>query len=506
MIRLFILIAAALFLSRTSWAQTSLKKLDLEKGTYPVGYKNYHTSDSTRTYSRIYDWNHQRILRPISVSLWYPSGEPSENASTLRILDYLEVLKAEEEWEYLPNEQILNWFYYSNTPENRAHLTEETRAYRNSDPLKGPFPVLIYAPSFQASSIENFALCEYLASHGYIVISSPSRGTETRWFSGDAAMEMETQARDVEFLIREALRLPAADAERIGALGFSFGGLSNTIVQNRNDRIRVLVSLDGTERYRYDVLQGSSFFDPKKLDVPYMHLAQKEIPEIVLDEDGLDPKLNTAFQLYDSISQSRAYRLRFHDLTHSQFSTLGVLFEERDPRQDKSDPEIMRSHKWLSRLTLHFFNTYLNATTGQAAFLPTDGQGGTLISVRTKEPEETSPGFRDFNEAAAEQDYRDLAKSYASMKSKHPNLELPEGNLNNLGLQLVFKPGMSLQGTRVLEFATTLYPTSANLFDSLAEAYLFLGQTEKAVENFQQSLELNPQNGNAIQRLRELKE
>jgi hypothetical protein len=42
----------------------------------------------------------------------------------MTVLAYMKILKQEEEWEYLPDEQILNWFYYPNTRENRKHLTE----------------------------------------------------------------------------------------------------------------------------------------------------------------------------------------------------------------------------------------------------------------------------------------------------------------------------------------------------------------------------------------------
>jgi Tfp pilus assembly protein PilF len=58
----------------------------------------------------------------------------------------------------------------------------------------------------------------------------------------------------------------------------------------------------------------------------------------------------------------------------------------------------------------------------------------------------------------------------------------------------------------VFLFATELYPNSANLFDSLATAYIFTGDEKRAAENFRKSLELNPDNQNAIDRLAELEE
>jgi Flp pilus assembly protein TadD len=53
--------------------------------------------------------------------------------------------------------------------------------------------------------------------------------------------------------------------------------------------------------------------------------------------------------------------------------------------------------------------------------------------------------------------------------------------------------------------ATSLYPNSWNLYDSLAEAYLFLGDTDNAISSFKKSLDLNPQNQNAMDRLEQLK-
>jgi glycosyltransferase involved in cell wall biosynthesis len=100
-------------------------------------------------------------------------------------------------------------------------------------------------------------------------------------------------------------------------MGFSFGGLANIIAQTRNDKIKAVVSLDGTERYQYKLLEKSPFFESKRIDVPYIHMAQKDIPEIVLKEDNIDSELNSKFQLYDSLTNSNTYKLKLHNLIHS---------------------------------------------------------------------------------------------------------------------------------------------------------------------------------------------
>ena len=508
--RLSLLITIILFQVKLINGQTSLNKIGLNNGDYSVGFRHYTISDSTRTYTRIYDFTNHKIPRPIPISIWYPSMQNIVGEEKFKVLDYLEVLKQEEEWEYLPNEQILNWFYYSNTPGNQDHLIEETNTYAEIEFAKGQFPIVIYTPSYQASSIENFALSEYLASHGYIVIASPSRGTETLWFSDNNAKEMETQARDVEFLIKEIAKFPMVKPNKIGVIGFSFGGLSNLIAQMRNENIKAIVSLDGTERYQYEELKKSPFFELNNVDVPYIHMAQKEIPKQVLKEDNINAELNTEFELYDRLTNTRAYKLKFHNLTHSYFSSLGVLFEQRDNRQDKSDSEIMESYKLVSLYALNFLDAYLKNDTRALKFIennpPDNGISNDLIFQQIKKPVSIAFTFQDFNELASNQGYENLTALYDSIIKKTPSLKLPESNLNTLGLQLVFNPGTSEQGINVLLLATELYPNSANLFDSLAEAYLFDNNKEKAIENFKKSLKLNPQNKNAVDRLKQLEE
>lgn len=491
-------------------AQTSLKEIALENGHYRVGFRHYTKSDSTRTYSQVFDYTNNKVPRPIPISIWYPAEQQVIDLEPMKVLDYLEILKEEEEWENLPNEQILNWFYFANTPSNQQHLNEQTTAFGDVEPRKGKFPVIVYAPSFQASSIENFAICEYLASHGYIVISSPSRGTETRWFSNHLAKEMETQARDVEFLLKEAGQFPQSELDKIALMGFSFGGLATMITQNRNDLVKAVVSLDGTERYQYELLSLSPFYDPAKLDVPYLHMAQKDIPEIVLSEESIDPELNTKFQLFDSLSHSEAYQLKFHHLTHSYFSTLGVLFADRDTRQDKTDLEIMESYRLMANYTLNFLNASLKKGSQASSFLEHHASSSeetkSLISQKVKRPEEVPFSFQDFNDLASSQHYENLSELYESILTTHPSFEIPEGHLNTLGLQLVFNPATSNQGIKVFQLAVSLFPNSANLYDSLGEGYLFIGDKTKAMESFEKSLELNSQNQNAIQRLEQLRD
>jgi len=507
--RPIILLKIIIFFSSSASAQVSLKEIGLHPGHYLVGFRHETAFDSTRLYKRSGDWNNLSIPRPIPLSVWYPADLSTVKTSPVKVLDYMKVLKEEEEWEYLPDDRILDWFSYSNTANNRAHLNENSQAYKGVPAAKGKFPVIIYAASYQASSIENFALCELLASHGYLVIASPSRGTETRMMGAGTEKDMDTQARDIEYLIARCSYYPSADDSKIATMGFSFGGLSNVLSQIRNAKIKAIVSLDGSIRYQYATLKKSAYANIEKMDVPFLHMAQKDIPAPVLAEDKLDSALNNKFEFYDDLIYSEAYSFKFHHMTHAYFSTLGVLFQERDKRQDKSDQEIMTSYRWTAIYALNFLNAYLMGDKKSLAFIQADptanGVSQGLISQRYKAAKATTFSFEDFNELAAAQEYSGLQTLYKALVAKHPEFKPDEGKFNNLGLQLLFNKKTSQHGVNVLLLGTSLYPASANLFDSLAEGYLFTSQKSLAKKAFQTSLKLDPRNENAIHKLKELK-
>ena len=50
------------------------------------------------------------------------------------------------------------------------------------------------------------------------------------------------------------------------------------------------------------------------------------------------------------------------------------------------------------------------------------------------------------------------------------------------------------------------HPQYWNAYDSLAEVYLALGEKELAIQNYQKSIELNPENQNAMEHLKKLKD
>jgi CubicO group peptidase (beta-lactamase class C family) len=100
---------------------------------------------------------------------------------------------------------------------------------------------------------------------------------------------------------------------------------------------------------------------------------------------------------------------------------------------------------------------------------------------------------------AAIAQYRDLKHTRAS------DYDFSEGALNRLGYMLLAKNRNS-DAIAIFKVNVEEYPKSANTYDSLAEAYAKDNQKQLAIENYRKSLELDPKNQNAADKLKELEQ
>ena len=57
----------------------------------------------------------------------------------------------------------------------------------------------------------------------------------------------------------------------------------------------------------------------------------------------------------------------------------------------------------------------------------------------------------------------------------------------------------------ILKLNVEAHPDSANVYDSLGEAYFLSGNTTQAIQNYEKSLSLDPANTNAAMMLKKLK-
>jgi len=99
-------------------------------------------------------------------------------------------------------------------------------------------------------------------------------------------------------------------------------------------------------------------------------------------------------------------------------------------------------------------------------------------------------------------------KAIAIFKAGREGLSAPvpftEGRMNMLGY-LYLQRGDIAGAVQLFKLNVESYPSSANTYDSYAEALLASGDTTGSIRNYEKSLELNPGNGNAVYMLEKLR-
>jgi hypothetical protein len=100
-------------------------------------------------------------------------------------------------------------------------------------------------------------------------------------------------------------------------------------------------------------------------------------------------------------------------------------------------------------------------------------------------------------EAYASGDAAQIATAYRALDNPRPVVaQAVETVVNRLGYQHLGADDVET-AIEVFRINTELFPEAFNAWDSLGEAYMTQGETEKAKESYRKSLELNPENSNA---------
>ncbi len=84
------------------------------------------------------------------------------------------------------------------------------------------------------------------------------------------------------------------------------------------------------------------------------------------------------------------------------------------------------------------------------------------------------------------------------------NYDFRESELNTLGYQLL-RMNKIIEAIEIFKLNVEAYPQSSNVYDSLGEAYMIQGNKEQAIMNYEKSLEINPENTNAVEMLKKLR-
>jgi len=155
----------------------------------------------------------------------------------------------------------------------------------------------------------------------------------------------------------------------------------------------------------------------------------------------------------------------------------------------------------------------MNADTGNGAVLMANSDNGisVMTTVLRRVSKEYSWNYKMQEDSGETLYLLALLKGtpmalerYDEMKKSASGPSVDEQTLNQLGYRMLYG-GKEVDSITVFKKNVEEYPQSGNVYDSLGEAYAKTGQKDLAIQNYEKSLQLDPKNQNAVERLKKLK-
>jgi len=478
-------------------------------GPDAVGLKVAEQYDFSRTYRSLTDelgrpYQGERA-RPLQTLIWYPAQKSSGKPMTVG--DYGDLLATEV--SFGRPQLAPDWKQWLDGM--RPTLKDSMWAVRDAPLLAGQFPVVIYAPSISSMSWENADLCEYLASHGYVVVASPDMGAATREASANLA-DVNAQAQDISFLIGYARTLPDTEMSAIAVAGFSWGGISNLFAAARDNRIDALVAFDGSMRYFPGLVKEATDVHPEQMTIPMLFFTQgpttlEKLARQHPDKDNEGPNVLNAWTHGDLITVDDMA------LVHTEHSSMYQRNEDvwkgypSSHKFDYSRADGIVGYAWVARYTLEFLDAYLKHDAPAMAFLKrTPAEVGVpphMMTVDFRAGKGIPATLDAFRAEVGRQGFDHAPSIYAAMQKDEPGVKLDEDTLNFWAYTLMGENHLP-EATELFKLEVQLFPNSSNAYESLAEAYMKAGQKQLAIDNYKKSLELNPVNDDAKEKLKVL--
>lgn len=470
----------------------------LKAGPHRVGFRTLDVTDYGRTVAPRVDWRGVEHpgdnFRQVRISLWYPAVA-DDKLRPMLYRDYIEAVGFETQME---GELLVGVDAYvahstfggADKATLRQMVEEPTTAYRDAPPLDGLHPLIVYAPSFSYEPFENSALFEYLASHGYIVAASRSAGPETREMSEDMA-GVETNVRDMELILDALHDIGHADLGKVGAAGFSWGGLSAAMLGMRNFNVQAVLALDGTlEHAEIPAVEEKHDFQPRRIRGGYLAIVGDREPARSLAEEAL----------YADIIE-----LRYPDLLHWDFSSDFIRIRHRASDTDASRRALVdEAYGLIAYQARLLFDTYLKGVeTNRQVLLEGNMKAmnpAVVIENRTARAALPAPPSPAEFAVLLRSDVGEARRVLASAKAIDPEIEL----LDWSRMQDSVSVSPFVTKLAILELAQEELGESSILFNNYGQAWRLEGDPEKALGYFRKALAHNPDSGFAKKSIEEL--
>lgn len=290
--------------------------INLQPGSYKPGFISITRYDSSRT--AVVEQTDKSKGRIIQLNIWYPSFADTRRAS---FSDYVELIGKElddspknREYKQKGIDKYFEWPASAGASKYQFEEFLNKRipmlSYKNAKWKKQKFPLVMLVHGFAA---DYAYLAEYIASHGYVVLHVPVKGT-TKYELDYEGLGLQTQVTDYEFAISVLEKEFSFKADEAATVGFSFGGQSAVAIALRNPSVKAVISLDGGigSFFGAQLLSNQSYYKEKNITAPILHLY-----------NPTDPYTDLAW--FKSIPYSERFLASMKNMQHGHFTSFGLL-------------------------------------------------------------------------------------------------------------------------------------------------------------------------------------
>jgi tetratricopeptide (TPR) repeat protein len=481
-IRCFAL-AAVLASAAAGWGQSQFWG-ELKAGKYAVGFRSAYQMDVARSYDADYPApgsSPPKKPRPIFLAIWYPAIAPHDAAmdTSMAYRDYFRAVSVDspspefaqrlrkftrdtdcqymlgKEFEKLTDEERAAW---------EGLLATPVFATLNAPPAAGKFPVVVYHPGLGGTFDDDAVAFEYLASHGYVVLSSAYQAADSSSLNING--DMATSFDDLNFLLRYAATLPFADISKVAAMGHSYGAQAVLGWRARpNSALDAVVFLDSTVEYR-------PLEEFATLKAALEQNRNSTTPVAMFADSRRQPR----FEVFDPyLGYAAHYELTVDGMEHNDFVSQGAAGKNE---------AVQRNYQAICATILRFLDAYLKADAQALASLQHPGDAG-LLQLRYKAPRTLPPTGAQIARMYSNEGPANMDGLAALLKNAEPDLLTDAADF-------LYDQGRKREALGLLTWATPMLPKSALLRAALGEALANMGDKAGARKAFEQVLLMLP--------------
>lgn len=336
----------------------------LSAGPFPVGVTTKVFVDISRTDS------FTKQPRTLVTEIWYPATEDARRMPMNKYSDFIPGGITPE-----IDELIKKTYKMSAAEIDKIYWNE---AHRNAPVRKGRFPLVIFSHGNGGSRNQNTFWCDYLASHGYIIVS-PDHTGNARWTiingkpivfqGGERNNSAKDRPLDVSFLLDQMIRWDKGtdkrfagriDTERAAVAGMSFGSYTAHWAADQEPRFKAVIAMSGAPASHIN------------LTVPSLRMLGTE-------DRTLGVAGNAAIRDNHGKHTGPSYLLELKDGGHFSFTDMFKINKHfgdgvgEGKRRDTNEPfeftSMETTYKIINSYSVAFLGYYLKSETSYLTFL-----------------------------------------------------------------------------------------------------------------------------------------